>query len=212
MRRLNLEIVKGECLEGMMNALTIQPSRFDEIKENQARNLKLERIKEKISQAKETEVKIHDDGSFRIAALGLLLAASLLLNNHILSVLNVQTYIDLQVYHRLQAPSPSFTCTAKKFCHFSMEMQVSSPANLFSLAVCVTLTLSRYRSLLSNVITHVTSLRLQTLFDHLGGFCIFYFAIFGLVEGKVIGVKSNISQVGFDIDSIREMINGLVAI
>ncbi|XP_056699304.1 uncharacterized protein [Spinacia oleracea] len=62
-------------------------------------------------------------------------------------------------------------------------MQVSSPANLFSLAVCVNLTLSRYPSLLSNVITHVTSLRLQTLFDHMGGFCIFYFAILGLVEG-----------------------------
>ncbi|XP_021847675.1 uncharacterized protein [Spinacia oleracea] len=27
-------------------------------------------------------------------------------------------------------------------------------------------------------------LRLQTLFDHLGGFCIFYFAILGLVVGK----------------------------
>ncbi|XP_056698439.1 uncharacterized protein [Spinacia oleracea] len=34
MERLNLEIVSGECLEGMINALTIQPSVFDEIKEN----------------------------------------------------------------------------------------------------------------------------------------------------------------------------------
>ena len=57
--------MSGESLEGMMNALTIQPSIFDEIRENQAGDVKLERIKEKISQGKELDFRIHDDGSLR---------------------------------------------------------------------------------------------------------------------------------------------------
>ena len=49
---MNLEIVSGEILVRIMNALTIQPSIFDEIRENQAGDVKLERIKEKISKVR----------------------------------------------------------------------------------------------------------------------------------------------------------------
>ncbi|XP_056698023.1 uncharacterized protein [Spinacia oleracea] len=66
MQRLNLETVSGECLKGMMNALTIQPSVFDEIKENKVGDVKLEGIKENISQGKEIDFKIRDDGSLSI--------------------------------------------------------------------------------------------------------------------------------------------------
>ena len=49
MERLSLEIVKEGTLEGMLSNMSIQPTVFEEIKENHAGGVKLERIKEKKS-------------------------------------------------------------------------------------------------------------------------------------------------------------------
>ena len=65
MERLSLEIIKEGTLEGMLSNMSIQPTVFEEIKESQAGDVKLERIKEKIQQGKAVDFKIHEDGSLR---------------------------------------------------------------------------------------------------------------------------------------------------
>ncbi|XP_021731256.1 uncharacterized protein LOC110698157 [Chenopodium quinoa] len=65
MSKLNLEVVPHRTLEGMLDNLSIQPTIFDEIKDNQVGDVKLDRIREKIKQGKATDFKVHDDGSTR---------------------------------------------------------------------------------------------------------------------------------------------------
>ena len=65
MSKLNLEVVPRGKLEGMINNLSIQPATFDEIKDNQVGDVKLDRIREKIKQGKTNDFRIHDDGSIR---------------------------------------------------------------------------------------------------------------------------------------------------
>ena len=65
MEKLNLEIVAKGSLEGMLCNLSIQPTLFEEIKENQLGDVKLDRIREKMKQGKAVDLKIHEDGSLR---------------------------------------------------------------------------------------------------------------------------------------------------
>ena len=65
MERLNLEIVENGTVDGILHSLTIQPTIFDEIKENQQGDVKLERIKKKIQEGKAGDFRIHEDGSLR---------------------------------------------------------------------------------------------------------------------------------------------------
>ncbi|XP_021754918.1 uncharacterized protein LOC110720219 [Chenopodium quinoa] len=65
MSRMNLEVVEWGVPAGILANLTIQPTIFDEIRENQAGDVKLDRIREKIKQGKATNFKIHEDGSLR---------------------------------------------------------------------------------------------------------------------------------------------------
>ncbi|XP_021765942.1 uncharacterized protein LOC110730448 [Chenopodium quinoa] len=60
---MNLEVVKWGVPTGILANLSIQPTKFDEIRENQAEDVKLDRIREKIKQGKATDFKIHEDGS-----------------------------------------------------------------------------------------------------------------------------------------------------
>ncbi|XP_056691837.1 uncharacterized protein [Spinacia oleracea] len=65
MERLSLELVEGEVFEDMLSILTIQPTIFDEIKENKVGDVMLDRIKKKILQRQELIFKIHEDGRLR---------------------------------------------------------------------------------------------------------------------------------------------------
>ena len=65
MERLSLEIVHKGTLEGMLSHLSIQPTWFDEIKENQVGDEKLDKIREKMKQGMAKRFEIHEDGSLR---------------------------------------------------------------------------------------------------------------------------------------------------
>ncbi|XP_056687157.1 uncharacterized protein [Spinacia oleracea] len=65
MQRLSLEIVKPGETKARLSALSLGLSIFEEIKESQAGDEYLEKIKEKMGQGKEVDFKIHDDGSLR---------------------------------------------------------------------------------------------------------------------------------------------------
>ncbi|XP_021751348.1 uncharacterized protein LOC110717016 [Chenopodium quinoa] len=65
MRKMNLEVVEWGVPAGILANLSIQPTIFDEIRENQAGDVKLDGIREKIKQGKATDFKIHEDGSLR---------------------------------------------------------------------------------------------------------------------------------------------------
>ncbi|XP_056695126.1 uncharacterized protein [Spinacia oleracea] len=65
MQRLNLEIVNPGEIKARLSALSLGLSIFNEIKEGQAGDEDLEKIKEKMGQGKEFDFKIHDYGSLR---------------------------------------------------------------------------------------------------------------------------------------------------
>ncbi|XP_021729738.1 uncharacterized protein LOC110696694 [Chenopodium quinoa] len=65
MSKMNLEVVEIGAVEGMLANLSIQPTIFDEIRENQAGDVKLDRIREKIERKQATDFKIREDGSLR---------------------------------------------------------------------------------------------------------------------------------------------------
>ncbi|XP_021762066.1 uncharacterized protein LOC110726850 [Chenopodium quinoa] len=65
MRRLNLEVINQGELEGLLSALTIQPSIFEEIKEKQLEDESFQKIKDRVTSGAETELKIHEDRSLR---------------------------------------------------------------------------------------------------------------------------------------------------
>ncbi|XP_021724763.1 uncharacterized protein LOC110692087 [Chenopodium quinoa] len=62
---MNLEVVECGVLAGILANLSIQPTIFDEIRESQEGDVKLDRIREKIKQGKATDFKFHEDGSLR---------------------------------------------------------------------------------------------------------------------------------------------------
>ncbi|XP_021759126.1 uncharacterized protein LOC110724035 [Chenopodium quinoa] len=65
MRRLNLEVVNQGELEGLLSALKIQPSIFEEIIVKQSEDESLQKIRDRMTNGVETEFKIHEDGSLR---------------------------------------------------------------------------------------------------------------------------------------------------
>ncbi|XP_021763969.1 uncharacterized protein LOC110728632 [Chenopodium quinoa] len=62
---MNLEVVEWGVPASILVNLSIQPTICDEIRENQAGDVKLDRIREKIKQRKDIDFKIHEDGSLR---------------------------------------------------------------------------------------------------------------------------------------------------
>ena len=65
MEKLSLEIAGAGMLEGMLSTLSIQPTIFDEIHEQQIGDIKLDRIRAKIEKGEAGDFKIHEDGSIR---------------------------------------------------------------------------------------------------------------------------------------------------
>ncbi|XP_021753777.1 uncharacterized protein LOC110719181 [Chenopodium quinoa] len=66
---MNLEVVEWGVPTGILANLSIQPTIFDENKENQVGDVNMDRIREKIKQGKVTDFKIHEDGSLRYKVL-----------------------------------------------------------------------------------------------------------------------------------------------
>ncbi|XP_021721326.1 uncharacterized protein LOC110688875 [Chenopodium quinoa] len=65
MRRLNLEVINQGEVEGLLSALTIQPSIFEEIKEKQSEDESFQKVRDRVTSGAETEFKIQEDGSLR---------------------------------------------------------------------------------------------------------------------------------------------------
>ncbi|XP_021771791.1 uncharacterized protein LOC110735925 [Chenopodium quinoa] len=65
MRKMNLEVVEWGAPTSILANLSIQPTIFDEIRENQAGDVKLDKIREKIRQGKATNFIIHEGGSLK---------------------------------------------------------------------------------------------------------------------------------------------------
>ena len=55
----------GRLPRQLVNAMTVKPSIFVEIREGQTGDVKLERIKKKLAEGKARDFKIHEDGSIR---------------------------------------------------------------------------------------------------------------------------------------------------
>lgn len=64
-KRLNLKNLEPRDIEAKLNVVTLESLVFDEIKESQFGDKKLDKIKEKIQQSKEANFKVQKDGNLR---------------------------------------------------------------------------------------------------------------------------------------------------
>ncbi|XP_057248323.1 uncharacterized protein LOC130590272 [Beta vulgaris subsp. vulgaris] len=65
-QKMNLEVMQYGEVEKMFSALTIQPSMFDQIRDAQLKDEKMEKIKEKVREGHAGDFEIHEDGSLRM--------------------------------------------------------------------------------------------------------------------------------------------------
>ncbi|XP_057247598.1 uncharacterized protein LOC130589956 [Beta vulgaris subsp. vulgaris] len=65
-QKMNLEVMQYGEVEKMFSALTIQPSMFDQIREAQLKDEKMEKIKKKVREGHAGDFEIHEDGSLRM--------------------------------------------------------------------------------------------------------------------------------------------------
>lgn len=65
LRRLDIEFTEACGVHGVLTGLTIKPSIFDEIKENQQGDLKLDRVRQFMAAGRAKDFQEHEDGSLK---------------------------------------------------------------------------------------------------------------------------------------------------